>query len=311
MTWNLEPGTWNFLKKPAAGNFSYNPKGKFMRNILKILTIVFLLAGVACSQPKKAEIVKENESKEMADFAIRYIANEGVLIRAAGRQILIDGLHREYKPAYAHPPADLLKALETAQKPYDKINLLLVSHVHLDHFHAESVALHLKNNPRAVLASSAQITDEIAKNFADHEKIKSQIRPVAHEWKKPFEFDHDGIKVRFLGLRHANAQHASIQNFGHLIEIGGKKLLHIGDADMTAENFAAFNLAKEKIDVAFIPYWFLLSENGRKLVKEQFNPKQIIAVHISPNDAPEISEQLVKENPGVVAFTKILEEINF
>jgi L-ascorbate metabolism protein UlaG (beta-lactamase superfamily) len=282
-----------------------------MRNSIKIFALAFIFAALACGQSKKAEVVKQNEAKEMADFTIRYIANEGVLIRAGGRQILIDGLHREYKPAYAFPSPELLKLLETAQKPYDKIDLLLASHIHLDHFHPESIGLYLKNNPRAVFASSAQAVDEIAKGFADYEKIKSRLRPVSHEWKKPVEYNQDGIKVRFLGLRHANAQHASIQNLGHLIEIGGKRLLHIGDADMTAENFAAFNLAKENIDVAFIPYWFLLSEDGRRLVTEQFNPKQIVAVHISPDEAEETIANLKKDSPGSIALTKILEERGF
>lgn len=282
-----------------------------MRRFIKILALVSILATSVCSQPKKAEVVKENETKEMADFTIRYIANQGVLIRAGGKQVLIDSLHREYKPAYAFPPADLQRLLETGAKPYDKINLLLASHVHLDHFHAESIGLHLKNNPSAIFASSDQAIAEIAKNFADYEKIKAQIKPVAYEWKKPFEYNQDGIKVRFLSLRHANAQFAGIQNFGHLIEIGGRRMLHIGDADMTAENFSAFNLAKENIDIAFIPYWFLLSENGRKLVREQFNPKQIIAVHISPDESEKISADLKKIDPEIIAFTKILEERNF
>src|SRR5215204_2260484 len=60
-----------------------------------------------------------------------------------------------------------------------------------------------------------------------------------------------------------------------------------------------------------IPHWFLLSENGRKLVREQFNPKEIIAVHISPDEAPEVSEQLKKTDANIIAFTKILEERGF
>ena len=117
-----------------------------------------------------------------------------------------------------------------------------------------------------------------------------------------------GIKIKFLGLRHANKQHLSIQNLGHLIEIDGKKLLHIGDADMTAENFSAFNLAQEKIDIAFIPYWFLLTMDGLDLVQKQFNPKYIVAVHISPNDAQQISAQFKEDMPDVVTLTKVLEE---
>src|SRR5687767_3050542 len=114
-------------------------RGYFMSKIFKISALIFLLACSACSQAKKAEVVRQNESTEVADFSIRYIANEGVLIRAADRQILIDGLHREYKPAYAFLPPDLQNLLENARQPYDKINLLLVSHVHLDHFHPESI----------------------------------------------------------------------------------------------------------------------------------------------------------------------------
>jgi len=279
--------------------------------IVKFFAIFLFLSVSACGQTKKAEIAKQNETKEIPDFTIRYIANEGVLIRAGEKQILIDGLHREYKPAYAFPPPDVRNLLENAQKPYDKINLLLVSHVHLDHFHPLSIGSYLKNNPNAMLVSSEQITGEVSKNFADYEKIKVQVKPVKHEWKKTIEFERDGIKIKFLGLRHANAQHISIQNLGHLIETGGKKFLHIGDADMTTENFSAFDLSKEKIDIAFIPYWFLLSDAGRALVKEQFNPKTVIAVHISPNDSEEITAELKKVYPEAIAFTKILEEKSF
>lgn len=276
--------------------------------MVKIFVVFLLLSVSACGQTKKAEVIRQNETKEIPDFTIRYIANEGVLIRVGEKQILIDGLHREYKPDYAFPPPELQNLLENAQKPYDKINLLLVSHVHLDHFHPISIGSYLKKNPNAMLASSEQIVGDISKNFVDYEKIKAQIKPVTHEWKKTIEFERDGIKVKFLGLRHANAQHASIQNLGHLIETGGKKFLHIGDADMTKENFSAFNLKQEKIDVAFIPYWFLLSDAGRALVREQFNPKTVIAVHISPGDAEEISAELKKVYPEATVFTKILEE---
>jgi L-ascorbate metabolism protein UlaG (beta-lactamase superfamily) len=169
------------------------------------------------------------------------------------------------------------------------------------------VGSHLKNNPAVVLASSPQIIEEIKKDFPDFEKIKPQIKEFSHVWKKSVEKEVDGINVKFLGLRHGSERFKWIENFGHLIEIRGRKFLHIGDADMTAENFSVYQLDKEKIDVAFIPFWFLLSENGRNLVKTQFNPKQIVAVHVSPNDAGEVSENLRKYYSEITVFTKILE----
>lgn len=277
-----------------------------MRIVSFCLLAICLAINSVCGQIKNDKKAKSSKSAEK--LSVRYIGNEGVLIASGDRQILIDGLHREYKPFALFPPPDLLKSLETAEKPYDEIDILLVSHIHLDHFHSESVGLHLKNNPKSLLFSSEEIVGEVKKNFADYEKIKPQIKSVSHEWKKSFEIDQNGIKVKFLGLKHGGERAKNIQNFGHLIEIGGKKLLHIGDADMTAENFSAFELAKEKIDIAFIPYWFLLSENGRKLVQEQFAPKHIIAVHIPPLEAENEAKNFKTFYPNDTAFTKILEE---
>ena len=283
---------------------------------MQCATLVVLLAVSACAQKKSEplkpdEIAKPITVKAGSTLTVRYIASEGVLIAAGDKQVLIDGLHREYRPAYLFPPPEMKTVLENARAPYDKINLLLVSHMHLDHFHPESIGLYLKANPKALFASSDQVVDEVVKNFADHVKVRSQIRPVTHEWKKASELNHEGIKVKFLGLKHGGDRWKDIQNLGHVIEIGGKRLLHIGDADGAVENFSAFNLAHEKIDIAFIPYWFLGSEEGRKLVREQFNPKQIIAVHIPPAEAEAVIAQLKKDLPEAMTFTQILEERSF
>jgi L-ascorbate metabolism protein UlaG (beta-lactamase superfamily) len=68
---------------------------------------------------------------------------------------------------------------------------------------------------------------------------------------------------------------------GHIIKLGGKKLLHVGDEDTSIENFADFNLDKEGIDVAFLPDWFLLGSEGQTLIREHIKPRQIVAVHVS------------------------------
>jgi len=72
------------------------------------------------------------------------------------------------------PSADREK-IETAKAPFDQINLILVSHRHLDHFHPESVAQHLQHNPKAFLVSSQQVVDEVEKNFKDFQTIKARV----------------------------------------------------------------------------------------------------------------------------------------
>ncbi len=243
-----------------------------------------------------------------ATVEITYIANEGVLISSSGKQVLIDGLHREYQRAYAFlPPAEREK-IETAKAPFDKIDLILVSHRHLDHFHPESIGLHLQHNPKALLVSSQQVVEEVEKNFKDYQAIKARVTGATPPWKEKVAMKVAGIDFEILSLRHGTGRHASIQNLGHIIKLGGKKILHIGDADTAVENFEKFNLAQEGIDIAFIPFWFLLGTEGQTIVREHIKPKQIIAVHISPDESEQVTGQIKQAFPGAVAFTKMLEK---
>lgn len=256
-----------------------------------------VLASEALSQPPTVEIT--------------YIANEGVLISSGGKQVLIDGLHREYGPEYAFLPAAEREKIETAKAPFDQIDLVLVSHRHLDHFHPESIGRHLQHNSKAVLVSSQQVVDEVEKNFKDFQVIRSRVTAATPPWKERVAMRVAGVDFEILRLRHGTGRNAEIQNLGHIIKIGGKKLLHVGDADTAVENVEKFNLDEEGIDIAFLPDWFLLGTEGQSLVREHIKPRQIIAVHVSPADGEKVAAQIRQAFPGAIAFTTMLEKKQF
>ena len=270
-----------------------------------VIGLLILLTGQGSHQTNAGS---SKSAPPESPLEITYIANEGVLISADGKQVLIDGLHREYKPDYAFLPTAQREKIETAQAPFDKIDLILVSHLHLDHFHPESVGLHLKHNPKATLVSSQQVADEIEKNFKDYQAIKSRVVRVTPQWKEKVAMKAAGIEFEVLGVRHVNERFRWIQNLGHLIKLGGKKILHLGDADTAVENFAQLKLAEERIDLAFIPDWFLLGKDGQTIVREYIKPKRIIAVHISPAQAEQVTGQIKQVFPEAVAFTTMLEK---
>lgn len=281
---------------------------------MKIAIIILSLAALtACAQqPAAPTTLPTPTSHTPGTIKLTYVGNEGVLISDGTNAVLIDGLHRKYDDAYLNPPPEVLSAMENAKPPFDQVRVVLVSHVHGDHFSAESVALHLKNNPKAVLVSDAQKMADIARLVPDHAAIRSQTHEATPEWKERIVFEREGIKVTLLGMKHGSPdRHWWVKNLGHIIEIGGKKLFHFGDADMGLENFASFNLAAEKIDIAFIPYWFLLNEDSRKLVRETIAAKHNIAVHISPGNAEADAANVKRLFPGGDAFSRMLEERSY
>lgn len=241
---------------------------------------------------------------------ITYIANEGVLLSAGGKQVLIDGLHRNER-AFSHyaflPPAEREK-IETAQAPFEKIDLLLVSHRHYDHFHAEGVGLHLKHNPKTVLVSSQQVVSEIEKGFKDHEAIKTRVLAVTPPLKERVDVKIAGLEFEMLGLGHGSGSFREIQNLGHIIKLGGKKLLHVGDVEPDAEIFAKFKLAEAGIDIAILPFWFLTGNEGQTIIKERIKPKHLIAVHTETLKAASITSQVKEAFPEAVVFTTMLEK---
>jgi L-ascorbate metabolism protein UlaG (beta-lactamase superfamily) len=155
------------------------------------------------------------------------------------------------------------------------------------------------------------VVDEVEKKFAGFQAIRSRVTAATPPWKERRAMKMAGVDFEILGLSHGTGRHASIQNLGHVIKLGGKKLLHVGDADTGVANFQDFNLDEEGIDIAFIPVWFLLYDEGRTIVREHIKPKQIIAVHISPSEAASASEQLKKEFPNAVPFTTLLQKVSF
>lgn len=287
---------------------------------VKTVLLFVALAVAACGQVKKdpaaappaAVSQTPAPSKSVPNsLSIKYIANMGVLISSGGKNVLIDAIHREYKPSYLFPPPDLLKALESAAPPYNAVDLVLVTHNHLDHFHPESIALHLQNNPKATLVSPEQIVAEIAKTPAGFDAVKSRIKEVTPAWDQKTEIDVGGIKVTVLGLRHVNLRHRQVQNLGYIVQIAGRKILHVGDAELSAENFSSFLLDRENIDVAILPVWFLDTIGGCEQVKKLIGAKQLIATHIPPDHAAEYGAAVRKNCPGSEAFTALLEERNY
>ena len=157
--------------------------------------------------------------------------------------MLIDGLHRRYEPEYAHLPERDRELIETARAPFDGIDLILVSHTHLDHFHAEAVRRHLEHNPSVRLLSSQQVTHEVRRDAGANDAVVRRITTEVTE---------SGIELRVLGLRHPWRRWRSLQNLGHVITIGGKKVLHVGDAEAAADMSKTYNLMKSGLYYAIL-----------------------------------------------------------
>jgi L-ascorbate metabolism protein UlaG (beta-lactamase superfamily) len=244
---------------------------------------------------------------------ITYLGNEGVMISAGKQQVLIDAVHGPYSE-YVSPPAHELRAMQEGKFPYNGPEVVLVTHVHGDHFSARALGLHLEHNKSAVLVSSQQVVNSMRRDFAGYDRIRSQIREVTPAWKQRQGLQVNGVGIDVLGLRHGGEEFHAVQNLGYVVRLGSWTLLHVGDADATEENLRSFNLQQEGIDVAFLPFWYLMTPEGQALVREHIRPKHIIAVHIPRASASELekpSRDIRAAFPNSTIFSTLMQKKQF
>jgi L-ascorbate metabolism protein UlaG (beta-lactamase superfamily) len=112
-------------------------------------------------------------------------------------------------------------------------------------------------------------------------------------------------------LSHGTRKFARIQHFGHLVEIGGMSVLHIGDAAMNPSEFERAGLAGRKLDVALIPVRFFQPGPGADIVETYLDAPLKIAVHIPPGELDEVKTYLAESYPNVMILDHPLQQVRF
>ena len=182
-----------------------------------------------------------------------------------------------------------------------------------DHFQGEPAQRFLAARPDCLFASSPQVIDALwdAETEAADGVSEDMIRDFLPKPKKEDLLEVGKIRIEILRLSHGTGRFASVQNLGHVITVGGVTALHIGDAAMVPENFAAYRLPERGIDVAFVPYWYFDDPAGQRIIAEHFRPAKLVACHIPPRELKEVTGRLAETHPDVQVPQRALELFRF
>ena len=267
-----------------------------MRNRMVVLLALLASAGVPSQTQAQAR---------QPGVTVTFLANEGVLLAAGGRKVLIDALFEKYKTGFALPADSTRAALAAARAPFNDVDAVLFTHYHGDHFHPAPLAAHMRANPRAILLASGQVIDSLQGRLSagDPSSDRFRARSLARGAKQREVVN--GISIDVLGLPHGGRQ--DVQHLGFIVELGGRRVLHLGDADFNAQTFAALRLDTMRIDVALVPDWALLDEQSRQIVQRWIRPRQIVAIHVMDGEGARVAGAVRRVLPRAVTFARPLE----
>lgn len=259
---------------------------------------VALLGLAAWQTPPRAAV----------ELELVYLANEGFLVRAGEHSLLIDAFVTEPLGEYAAVPAELFADMLAARAPFEDVDLALASHAHPDHFQAGPAAEFLRARPGTDFLSSPQVADELLERLGEHAAAE-RVEALLPEPRARLSVSRPSLGVELLRLPHSGgAQTAEVQNLGHLIECGGARLLHVGDADGQTEELAAYALAKRPpeaaLDVALVPYWWFSDAASVTRARELTGARLLVAIHVPPREVAAVQAHLATLDPAVLVFAR-------
>jgi len=232
---------------------------------------------------------------------VTYVGNAGFLINIGDKKILIDALFKGFQGNY-EVPQEIQNKLTNTQAPFDGVDLILVTHAHGDHVDPAMVRQHMKNNPKAVFASTEQLVN-VLQDSTDRwvgfnpTKEQSESKEI------------NGISIEAFSLPHG--PDARIINNGFLISVDGLTVFQTGDVDFdqfTFQEFRSLHLPEKKIDLSFVQHFYLTNDSlCRKFVTEAIGGRYIIPIHYHFT-TPAFDSTIVRQNyPDAVIFEKELQ----
>ncbi len=274
---------------------------------LTVIVLAVLAVLPVIPAPGRAQVPSSGPPAQDR-LTITFLANEGVMLSSGGRKVFIDGLFLKYKTGFVVPADSTLDALQRARPPFDAVDLVLVTHRHGDHFHPAPVAAHLRANPRATLLTSRQVIDSLREYGPgrDLPASRSMARTMAPGTRQRETVN--GITVELLGIPHGGGWRSrGLEHLAYVVELGGRRVLHVGDAELTDEVLAPFRLDTARIDVALLPTWLLTNEESRRAIARWIRPRQIVGIHVGEGEETRASREVQAAVPGAVAFVRSLE----
>lgn len=227
------------------------------------------------------------------------VASEGVLISDGESAVLIDAFVNAPSPwPYYTVPDATWSAMLAGDGEFGRVVASVASHEHADHINASDARAWLEARPGTPLYSTPAAIRLVREAGYEGENTIA-VTP----WETGEHVVTRGdVTLTFFFQPHGDAVDATPRNIATLVEIGEKRVLHVGDISPVPQFLEAARFSEREIDLLLLPQWFFLTENhpgAVDMVKRVVAPKAIAVTHMASTVADRFDEQLAAEFPDV------------
>lgn len=217
----------------------------------------------------------------------RYLGNEGVLVARGDTKILFDPFYAEsFDGTYVLVSEADETAMMKGQPPFDGVDAIFISHIHPDHFNSRKTIAFMRANPGVRLYAGIDVVGAIRAADASSDPLMERVVPVHVVPGAPLQrLSIDRLEIEAFPIPHNGG--GPTPNYAFRVLLDQKtRVLHLGDADPADRHYAPYqgDFDARATDVAFPPFWMLLSESGRRVLEQRIRPKQTIGIHVEAKE---------------------------
>lgn len=199
---------------------------------------------------------------------IRYVSNAGIIFDGETK-IGIDSLCKDKEALYRDTPVEILKEM--------KLDILIFTHGHSDHFCAEYVDTVFEQNPQLQIYGTEEVIEILSKGNIHLQHLHAVQNGDVLEINKG--------NIQFLQSIHEGVEYANVQNVTLLINKEDKHFVVTGDAAPTNELFEQISAWSREIDCLFAPFPYVGLNSTRRLLCKHLNIRKIFAYHLPRTEA--------------------------
>ena len=235
------------------------------------------------------------------EVRVTLVANAGVLLEYQGTTLLLDGIYGPENHPFSNLPPEVWNQMKAGEGPFEKIDYLLFSHAHPDHFSPAMTMEYLKErNVKGVFLPQTRSVRESGLP----ELLKERGIPAAFLCE---ETDHTayrvepGIAVRAFTTLHLDKKYHHVHHFCYLLTFGEKHILFCADVDYTREDFS--RMKRFPLRAAFVNPLFFAELRRRRFFHGELEAGTVCIYHVpfSGEDEmhmrPVLANDMVKFSP--------------
>ena len=257
------------------------------------------------------------------NYKVTYVASEGFIVESGNKKIAIDAFPSRRFLYRQKVSKAIVDSMENANAPFNNIDIMFVTHLHLDHFDPDLTIQHLESDTLTQLVCTKQVYD-IIKLLGGYYRVEDRIHPIQVDSGQSFITTINNIQFKAMHTNHGPYfvkdtitgqkynRHKNVNHIAYLIHLNGVNIMHTGDSHLRSKDeYAQYNLAKDSVDLLFTESLFWgkkLFDSRYDIVNNLISPNHIVIMHLQMgDDLSWVSQEMKDAYPTLVFFNEPLQ----